>query len=1195
MTSGTNSPLSSAPPTPRMASTSSRRASQQNFSNATPTNDHANSPRTPDIRRTSSAMSAKGKQSSSPKLNRKSSRTSLDGDSPATMDNRPTPKRSISNLIAGMRERRTTMESIEEPVALTAPQIAIQHFTQELLAHSQPGVEAETAFIIHDACYGHRYSRQKTAKSTLSMIVERPERIHANILGASAAYVRMGQHYEGARNAPSMEKKSSEPPPFKIRRTQRSMDITSSCVTNVHGTAWMNELGGMCQLAGGKLAAGEKELSRIIGPGEMESEKRTLHEGDLYLSPESLNAFQGALGGVADAVDAVFDPGPTKRTFVAVRPPGHHCSADHPSGFCWLNNVHVGIEYAAQTHGLTHAAILDFDLHHGDGSQAITWERNSANNVKRISARPNQKLKLNPDIGYYSLHDINSYPCEMGDDEKVQAASLCIENSHGQNVWNVHLQPWKSEQEFWELYETRYKVLIEKARAFLRQQAQRVWKEGKVAPKAAIFISAGFDASEWEGSGMQRHKVNVPTEFYARFTRDLVALSQEEDTACDGRMVSVLEGGYSDRALCSGALSHIAGLCASPAEGIKQQSHANGGDDGLAFSMAGLSMNHNKHTSPLCYDKTWWSPEYLTALENKINPPPPPQAKKVRTGAQPTYATPTESFAYKVRDTEQFARSFSGTMREVPRPARPATPPPPEVDWVVATQELSKLLIPTDRQTKSFTPEELAPVRTKKERQSAMPALSSEDAIKPMKLRDRGNKVQAPPPPSVPESAHSDDLESMRSVSRSSRRITIADMPSAGESVAHAPQQQQQKQTSNQSRRSSVNTNISSLPDRGLNSSSQTPPVPSIPTTTNFAAAKGAMKPPPLPSNAAAATASAQARKPRAPAKPRKSPAPSTTPTSNSSHPSTSNPSIKAPASAPRPTMPPTTHTAPTAPTTSTASATHSDPLDALTTGMKRISIKVPPREEHDRRVRERLERERAERSARAVKGAETRRVNREARDREARRAREAGGKAAALAEAAPTAQQTASSDIMPHTGAAGAASNVGSSLAQQPARTETTTLDAAPTAKAPETAQIVPTPIPKPLDFNPQSPTTTASTPPPVPSNPAHTTPSTTQPYTAPTSSTPSAIPTHIPDSAARQLLHENENAQAQAQGQFSGGFGAISPERKDARKLPVWSATGVLPFARGAGQEDGSWVSGEGRGETGRRGDFGEGSERD
>lgn len=455
--------------------------------------------------------------------------------------------------------------SIEEaPLPpMTSTSVASEYFARELLAqdenHDSP---AETVVIIHDACYGHRWSRPKTTKTMLSMIVERPERILACALGVSAAYVRLGSRHKGGENAPRPDNLSHPSPPFKIRKSSRSMPVTSPPVVAVHRKKWMDELQVMCESAGARLAMGMKELARTeeTDGTSAQPEKPTFHEGDLYLCSESLNALQGAAGGVCDAVDAIFNPSPTAphRAFVAVRPPGHHCSSDWPSGFCWINNVHIGIEYAAQTYGLTHAAIFDFDLHHGDGSQDITWEKNA----KSAAMPKNAPFSKKTSIGYYSMHDINSYPCEYGDKEKVQNASLCIDNAHGQSIWNVHLQPWATIDEFWSLYEAKYIVLLEKARSFLKSHAARVKATPKQVPaKAAIFISAGFDASEWEGAGMQRHAVNVPTEFYARFTNDVVKLAQEEGTAVDGRVISVLEGGYSDRALTSGVLSHLSGLC----------------------------------------------------------------------------------------------------------------------------------------------------------------------------------------------------------------------------------------------------------------------------------------------------------------------------------------------------------------------------------------------------------------------------------------------------------------------------------------------------------------------------------------------------------------------------------------------------------------------------------------------------------
>lgn len=896
-------------------------------------------PLTPNSARRSSSSFALRQSASSPRLSKRTSRSSLSAQSPHQPSDgvvkEPTPKRSISNLISGLREAQaqSSMAAIKEPVRVTAPDIAKVHFARELARLESIG--AETMVILHDACYGHRFSRPRTSKSSLSMIVERPERLHAGVLGAATAFVRMGGHYEGQSNAPTVNGEVRDQPPFVIRKTARTLDVGSSFVTNVHGTAWMHELQGMCAAAEGRLKNGEKELARDSTTEE--GEERTLHEGDLYLCAESLDAFQGALGGVADAVDAVFAHDVrTKRAFVAVRPPGHHCSADYPSGFCWLNNVHVGLEYAAQTQGLTHAAIIDFDLHHGDGSQSIAWDRNSKNNIKRITAKANSKLKLGPDIGYYSLHDINSYPCESGDDEKVQAASLCIENAHGQSIWNVHLQTWKTIDEFWQLYESRYKILLEKARIFLRHHTSRLCAEGKVQPKAAIFISAGFDASEWEGAGMQRHVVNVPTDFYARFTEDMVRLAQEEGTGCDGRVISVLEGGYSDRALCSGVLSHLSGLSSAsssaPAQPIDPSSD-------LEQHMSSLSLQNGAGRPG--YDAQWWSAENLTALEAKVNPPPPPAAtKKYRMGQQPTYATPTESFAYKVHDPQKFARSISGTMRETPvGSVRPPTPPSPEIDWVLATQELTGLLVPQDRQTKSCTPEQLA---APKKAAFAPSAADKDQAEKPRQLRTRAKPTQK----------------------ESDRRRTIADLPVSTEPEPAAPAvpAAQPAQAKRSSRRSSMASTVSPDPTEA----DDIPPVPAIVTTTD-----GGMQPPPPPP---AAPSQAQMKKVRAPPKLKKPVAPASAPVSPMFR--RQLPSHAQGAAVPQgdEMQSPTATSA--APPASAMSPTSE--MDALTKGLKKVTLKLGTREEHDRKMKEKLD---AERRARALKGAETRRINKAAKE----------------------------------------------------------------------------------------------------------------------------------------------------------------------------------------------------------------------
>jgi histone deacetylase HOS3 len=590
------------------------------------------------------------------------------------------------------------------------------------------------------------------------------------------AYVCLGERHAEGEFPPHPKRDPSELPsvPFKIRKTTRRLPFSSQAVTNVHGIKWMEELKIMCDNAESRLAMNGKELARPdIHRGTAE-EPAQLHEGDLYLCSESLNAMEGALGAVCEGVDAVFQGSASGKgphhTFVAIRPPGHHCSASYPSGFCWVNNVHVGISHAALTHGLTHAAIIDFDLHHGDGSQAIAWE----NNKRAASAAKNALPWKKTSIGYFSLHDINSYPCEMGDEEKVKNASLCIENAHGQSIWNVHLQPWKSDIEFWDLYETKYSILLEKARNYLRAQTSRLrLSTNGPKPKGAIFLSAGFDASEWEGAGMQRHKVNVPTEFYARLTRDVVKLAAEEGTGVDGRVISVLEGGYSDRALCTGVLSHLSGMTAGDAVVIKKELSPNG----LGYEMGqkigafdGIQKRESVTMGNVSYDPSWWSVQRLEQLDAVVRPPPATDAKKPRDPTIPTYSSPTQSFIAKVtspvarRNVSNMSNMNNGSPSAYSRPPSPA---PPEVDWTVAAHELSKLLIPTDRQTMSCQPEELSVEASRKKQSTVSPILPETENNKlGMALRIRKASK------SYIETV--DEHELKRPATRNDRRKTVA-------------------------------------------------------------------------------------------------------------------------------------------------------------------------------------------------------------------------------------------------------------------------------------------------------------------------------------------------------------------------------------------------------------------------------------
>jgi len=264
---------------------------------------------------------------------------------------------------------------------------------------------------------------------------------------------------------------------------------------------------------------------------------------------------------VYDGVDRVLADD-YDRVHVSVRPPGHHCAETLPSGFCMINNVHIAIAYAHRKYGITRAVILDFDLHHGDGSQAIAWEINDKTNQLRATSRSPRHNSVAPGlrIGYFSLHDIYSFPCEEGLREKIQEASLCV-SAHGQTIWNVHLKHHHTDTSFDEIYEKEYSMLLKKAGHFLA--------EAEAGEKCMVFLSAGFDASEHETKGMQRHGYNLPTHFYQRFASDAIELAERY---ASGKILSVLEGGYADRAITSGSFAYMVGLAGVTEQSVDRKS-----------------------------------------------------------------------------------------------------------------------------------------------------------------------------------------------------------------------------------------------------------------------------------------------------------------------------------------------------------------------------------------------------------------------------------------------------------------------------------------------------------------------------------------------------------------------------------------------------------------------------------------------
>ncbi|PPQ77079.1 hypothetical protein CVT25_014892 [Psilocybe cyanescens] len=475
----------------------------------------------------------------------------------------------------------------------------------------QPGPSTlkKSAIFIQDACLQHRYIRSRD----LSAIVERPERLRAINVGLSAAIARLeglfptqeipkpvaeSEDVEAAKEASDLvdvmnkltiDADPSSPPrsPVRIVHSQASSNILSHPAVkfihgDIEGDVYLESLSQWIKESQDKIANGGSEIPEGYA------------QGDLYLCPGSLKALQGAIGTVCEAIDSVMSSSrpnttqvPLHRAFVAIRPPGHHCGEDTPSGFCFLNNVAIGAAHAHLQHAVKRIVIFDIDLHHGNGTQSIVWQINEETYRQTLESEgggPNQKM--GPQVYYGSIHDILSYPCEDGKVNLVQAASVSLHKSHGQYIENIHLETYTSEDHFWDvLYKEKYSKLLDKARDFLNDT-------GGPGDDVLVFISCGMDACEHEYESMSRHNRKVPASFYHRFARDASVLS---DKYAGGRLISVLEGGYSDRALTSGAMAHLSGLVDTP-DGTK-------------------------------VDEQWWSVENLIKLE---------AATKKRRGGRPS-------------------------------------------------------------------------------------------------------------------------------------------------------------------------------------------------------------------------------------------------------------------------------------------------------------------------------------------------------------------------------------------------------------------------------------------------------------------------------------------------------------------------------------------------------------------------------
>ncbi|MFN6955020.1 MAG: histone deacetylase family protein [Acetobacteraceae bacterium] len=272
-----------------------------------------------------------------------------------------------------------------------------------------------------------------------------------------------------------------EHPDFLLLQRDEAPRATVEQLTRVHPPAYVEAI-----------------LGIRPGPGH-----RFALDPDTWMSHGSAEAALRAAGAAVQAVEEVA-AGRVKRAFCAVRPPGHHAEPERPMGFCLFANAAIAARHAQAAHGLARVAVLDFDVHHGNGTQAV-FERDAS-------------------VLFLSSHQSPCYP-------GTGAASDCGVG----NVVNAPLPPGAD------------------GAAFRAAWAETLLPALDAFAPDIIIVSAGFDAHAADPLAQLR----VREADFAWLTAEICAAA---DRLCGGRVVSLLEGGYDLDALAASAAAHVRGL-----------------------------------------------------------------------------------------------------------------------------------------------------------------------------------------------------------------------------------------------------------------------------------------------------------------------------------------------------------------------------------------------------------------------------------------------------------------------------------------------------------------------------------------------------------------------------------------------------------------------------------------------------------
>jgi acetoin utilization deacetylase AcuC-like enzyme len=268
--------------------------------------------------------------------------------------------------------------------------------------------------------------------------------------------------------------------------------------------------------------ASDEDLGRVHAADYLASiqevrGRAAMLDPDTFTSPESVEVARLAAGAVLTAVDAVLDGPSGSRALALVRPPGHHAEADRAMGFCLYNNIAVGAAYA-RARGLDRVAIVDFDVHHGNGTQWMFYE--------------------DPSVLFVSSHQFPYYPGTGHAGEVGRGPGLGF-------TMNLPLDAGATDADVVSAYDAK------------------AWPSVRAFKPQLMLVSAGFDAHENDPLGGLR----MTSAGFRRLSTALVALADE---LCEGRIVFVTEGGYDTSALAEG-LQAVIDACRDrgPAEPVR--------------------------------------------------------------------------------------------------------------------------------------------------------------------------------------------------------------------------------------------------------------------------------------------------------------------------------------------------------------------------------------------------------------------------------------------------------------------------------------------------------------------------------------------------------------------------------------------------------------------------------------------------